>query len=50
MNDDTILLLDIYKGEFKNYKTFLDNNDWFNDVSYDARSNKLVSNKLNTEI
>lgn len=50
MNDDTKILLDIYKDEFKNYKTFLDNNQWTDDIIYNSKSNKLESNKLNTEI
>lgn len=50
MNDDTKILLDIYKNEFKNYKIFLDNNEWIEDITYNSKSNKLESNKLNTEI
>src|SRR5690606_2445100 len=38
-----------YEEEFKNYKSYMDSNNWFDDV-YESKNRKLESTKLNTEI
>ena len=50
MNNETKILLDEYKEEFKNYKAYLDANNWFDDVYFNERKGKLESTKLNTEV
>ena len=49
MKIETEILLKEYKEEFKSYKNYLDNNNWFDDIRED-KSGNLISNKLNTEI
>lgn len=49
MTKDSELLLKEYKNEYKNYKSFIDNNEWYYDVFPNKTSGKLQSLKLNTE-
>ena len=49
MKQETKILLEEYKSEFKSYKSFLDKNDWINDVNTNNKGN-LESGKLNTEL
>lgn len=49
MNPDTKILLTEYEQEFKNYKSYIDTNNWFDDVFLNSRNNKLESTKLSTE-
>ena len=49
MKVETEILLKEYKEEFKNYKNYLDANNWFDDIQEDKNGN-LYSNKLNTEL
>lgn len=49
MKTETKILLDEYKEEYKNYKNYLDSNNWFDDIAEDRNGN-LYSNKLNTEL
>lgn len=49
MKEETKILLEIHKEEFENYKRYLDANDWFDDVYFNERKNKLESSRLNTE-
>lgn len=49
MRVETEILLKEYKEEFKNYKNYLDANNWFDDIKEDKNGN-LFSNKLNTEL
>lgn len=50
MRNDTELLLKEYKAEYKHYKEFIDNNEWFDDVYANVRTGKLESTKLSTEV
>lgn len=49
MNPETKILLTEYEEEFKNYKNYIDSNNWYDDVFLNSRNNKLESTKLNTE-
>lgn len=49
MKTESKILLDEYINEFKNYKSYLDTNTWFDDVYFNERKGKLESTKLNTE-
>lgn len=49
MTKDTELLLKEYKKEYRNYKNFIDSNEWFEDVRV-GPDGKLGSSKLSTEI
>jgi hypothetical protein len=50
MKPEAKILLDEHKGEFENYKSYLDANDWFDDVDVNMRTGKLESTKLKTEV
>ena len=50
MQEETKLLLQVYNEEFKNYKSFIDSNDWNSNISINTRTGKKESNKLNTEV
>lgn len=50
MTEESKILLDIHEEEFNNYKSFIDTNNWFDDVWYNPKKNKLESPKLNTEV
>lgn len=50
MNEESKILLDIHEEEFKNYKSFIDSNNWYDDVYFNTRKGKLESSKLNTEV
>jgi hypothetical protein len=49
MTEESKILLEVHEEEFKNYKSFIDTNNWFDDVRYNPRKKKLESSLLNTE-
>lgn len=50
MTEESKILLEVHQEEFKNYKEFIDANNWYDDIYYNPRKGKLESKKLNTEV
>lgn len=50
MTEQSKILLEVHEEEFKNYKKFIDKNNWFDDIHYNSRKGRLESPKLNTEV
>jgi hypothetical protein len=50
MNEDSKILLSIYKEEFENYKNFIDSNYWHDNVKINLKNGKRESSKLTTEV
>ena len=50
MTNESSILLEEFQSEFKNYKNYLDSNDWHDDVYTNYKTGKIESPKLDTEV